>query len=207
MEDLAVDNPDISREPALRTSPNTSPHHGTLVLRRALPGDQPAIESLVRSERLNPTGLQWWHFVVAVDPNGLAGAVQLREHADGTRELGSLVVRPELRGQGLSAQLIDLLLRSVHERVLLITHESMVPYFARWGFSPLAAAMAPRPLRRNLCLGRLGRLVSWVKGLPARRLLILERLPVRAHGAPGRSPMAPVVRVQPRALARTNVLS
>lgn len=69
-------------------------------IRRATSRDQDAIVALVRSERLNPTGLDWPHFVVAADDGGrLVGAVQLRWLADGARELGSLIVLPALRGR------------------------------------------------------------------------------------------------------------
>ena len=38
-------------------------------IRPALPTDHEAIVGLVRSERLNPNGLEWPNFLVATEPN------------------------------------------------------------------------------------------------------------------------------------------
>ena len=79
-------------------------------IRRATERDQQAIRALVHSERLNPTGLNWPNFVVAVIGGRVIGAVQMRRHSDGSRELGSLVVSKEARGHGLASRMIDALL-------------------------------------------------------------------------------------------------
>ena len=83
-----------------------------LTIRLATEMDQLAIRAMIRSERLNPTGLDWPSFMVATDERGLAGAVQLRRHRDGSRELGTLVVRKQARGHGIAGKLIDALGRS-----------------------------------------------------------------------------------------------
>lgn len=80
-----------------------------LTIRPATETDQVAIRTLVRSERLNPCG-DWPNFLVAVSRRGLVGAVQLRRHQDGSRELGSLVVRKEARRQWIASRLINTLL-------------------------------------------------------------------------------------------------
>ena len=47
-----------------------------------------AIQSLVRSSGINPTGLAWQRFLVALDAAGeLIGCVQIKPHRDGSREL------------------------------------------------------------------------------------------------------------------------
>jgi amino-acid N-acetyltransferase len=92
-----------------------------LYIRPALPVDQDAIVGLVRSERLNPNGLHWPNFLVATENDRLIGAVQLRRHQDGARELGSLVVERTSRGRGLAARLIDTLTAANPGRILMIT--------------------------------------------------------------------------------------
>jgi N-acetylglutamate synthase-like GNAT family acetyltransferase len=152
-----------------------------IVIRAATPRDQAAIVELVRSEPLNPAGLEWQRFVVAIDRGGLAGTVQMRHHADGSRELGSLVVRRDLRGRGVAARLIDALLQRHEDRVLLVTRTTRAPYFAPWGFSPIAPNAAPPPLRRQRRLGQWGGgLVALLRGRLPRRLVILERSPAAA---------------------------
>ena len=114
-----------------------------LTVRPATETDQVAIRALVRSERLNPYGLDWPNFLVAVGRGGLVGAVQLRRHRDGSRELGSLVVRQEARRQGIASRLINTLLAGANERVLLITTEAFASRYERWGFRQIEPAAAP----------------------------------------------------------------
>lgn len=105
-----------------------------LTIRPAIETDQVAIRTLVHSEQLNPYGLDWPNFMVAVIGPVLVGAVQLRRHLDGSRELGSLVVRKEARRRGIASRLIDALLAGTNERVLLITVEALAARYERWGF-------------------------------------------------------------------------
>ena len=74
-----------------------------LAIRPAAADEAEAIRRLVRAQpRMNPTGLDWRNFVVAVRPDGrLAGCVQLRPAGAGAVELGSLVVAPAERGVAL----------------------------------------------------------------------------------------------------------
>ena len=115
----------------------------SLAIRAATADDQNAIVGLVHSERLNPHGLEWPNFVVAVDGQALVGAAQIRKHKDGSRELGSLVVDRSYRRQGLASRLIDRLLAGEVGRVLVITGQLRAAYFARWGFRPITSGRAP----------------------------------------------------------------
>jgi amino-acid N-acetyltransferase len=147
------------------------------IVRRAAARDEPAIVALVRSERLNPTGLGWQRFVVAVDGDAIVGAVQIRHHADGSDELGSLVVRPEWRGRGVAARMIDVILAQHGGRLLAITYEGLVPYFERWGFRRVAGAQAPGAVRRNRWMGQAACVLSLLRLRRPRRLVILDRRP------------------------------
>lgn len=145
-------------------------------IRAATEYDQRDIEALVHSERLNPNDLDWRRFVVAGDGVRIVGAVQLRQHADGSRELGSLVVHPHARRQGLAARLIDALLANEEGRVWMITNGKCAARYARWGFVRIEPRAAPAPVRRNYRIGRLvGGLLSLLQGRRPARLVILER--------------------------------
>ncbi|TJW43883.1 MAG: GNAT family N-acetyltransferase [Mesorhizobium sp.] len=146
-------------------------------IRRAMERDQQAIRVLVHSERLNPTGLNWPNFLVAVIGGRIIGAVQMRKHTDGSRELGSLVVAKEARGHGIASRLIDALLAEDQEPVWIITSEPYAGASARWGFEQIEAWAAPVKVRRNHLMGSLVRIISFVMRRPVRRLLILERRP------------------------------
>lgn len=148
---------------------------GPVVVRRATSADQDNIVSLVRSERLNPNGLAWQRFLVATDSRGIAGAVQLRHHEDGSYELGSLVVRADVRRRGVAMMMVDTLLCNERRRIMAVTRKEMVPFFERWGFAPVGRRQAPPAVRRNHLIGSLFCVIGWLKGSRVRRLVILER--------------------------------
>jgi N-acetylglutamate synthase-like GNAT family acetyltransferase len=146
-----------------------------VAIRSAVPADQEAIRALVKSERLNPMGIDWPNFLVAVGTRGIVGAVQLRKHPDGSRELGSLVVAPEARGHGIAARLIDALVTGHDGPVQMITGAQHAAHYQRWGFRRLEASRAPRSIRLNYRLGSLACVISVLKRRAPRRLVILHR--------------------------------
>jgi N-acetylglutamate synthase-like GNAT family acetyltransferase len=71
----------------------------TWTLRRARQPDAPAIRRLIRQVGINPLGLDWRRFLIAVDAGGqLVGCGQVKPHADGSLELASIAVQPAWRG-------------------------------------------------------------------------------------------------------------
>ena len=114
--------------------------------------------------------------MVAVVDGAVVGCVQLRPAGLGTVELGSFVVRADLRGQGIGGRLVEAAVaRAADRRLLLVTAAARGPSFARWGFHPVGFAEAPWPVRRSLLLGQAGSLVALASGMRPRRLAILER--------------------------------
>ena len=149
-----------------------------LSIRHAVEGDQDAITTLVRSEHLNPLGLDWRRFIVAADATGLRGAVQLRIHSDDSRELGSLVVRGDSRGRGIASRLIDARLAAATSRVLMITGAAFARNYERWGFRRIAPTATPIGVRFNYYFGQIaGGLISLLRGRRPKELAILERSP------------------------------
>src|SRR5262245_38883678 len=145
-------------------------------IRPALPTDHDAIVGLVHSERLNPNGLNWPNFLVATEHDRLVGAVQLRCHPDGARELGSLVVERGSRGKGLATRLIDSLLSANPGRVLMITGRRHATHYSAWRFRPIAAFDAPTSIVRNYCLGQMiGGAFALLQCRSVNRLAILDR--------------------------------
>jgi N-acetylglutamate synthase-like GNAT family acetyltransferase len=148
----------------------------TITIRPATADDQLAIRTLVRSEHLNPLDLDWRRFTVAFDGSGLVGAVQLRKHSDGSRELGSLVVRSDARHRGIASQMIDALLSAQTARVFTITKPPFIGYYARWGFRRIEPDAAPMSIWRNYLFGRFGGgLLSLLAGRRPAKLVVLDR--------------------------------
>ena len=148
----------------------------SLVIRKATAADQAAIGALIESERLNPYGNHWPNFWVAGEGNQLIGAVQVRRHKDGSGELGSLVVVPARRGQGMAARLIEHVLAAEPGPMHMITGRAFATHYARWGFEPIGLRRAPASVRRHYVLGQLiGSAHALVTRRPINRLVILAR--------------------------------
>jgi hypothetical protein len=114
-------------------------------------------------------------FVDALYCKGLAGAVPIRKHTDGSRELGSLVVREDLRGCGLPICMIDAILFEENGPVHMVANAAYAPFYVRRGFRPVDPAAAPSAIRFNYRVGRLASVITFLKGQKVRRLVILER--------------------------------
>lgn len=151
---------------------SAAPH---VEIRPAMPADQETIRALVKRERLNPMGIDWPNFLVAEGAQGIVGAVQLRKHPDGSRELGSLVVAPEARGHGIASRLIDALIARHDGPVQMITGAQHAAHYQRWGFRRVEPQGAPRSVRLNYRLGSLASVISIIKRRAPRRLVILHR--------------------------------
>jgi amino-acid N-acetyltransferase len=148
----------------------------TVFVRPAVAADQDSILALTRGERVNPTGLHWRRFFVAERDGALVGAVQMRLHRDGARELGTLVVVPQARNQGVAARLIGALLSRNRGRVLMVTGRKHAQHYARWGFAPIRPCQAPRGVSRNYWMGTCGGYLFALLQRRARNpLVILDR--------------------------------
>jgi hypothetical protein len=112
---------------------------------------------------------------IAERTNELVGMVQLRQHPDGSRELGTLVVRRDSREQGIAAMLIDALLAKQNGRILMVTRAAHARHYVRWNFAPIAR-LAPISVRWNYWMGLYGgRIISLLQRRPFNRLAILDR--------------------------------
>jgi amino-acid N-acetyltransferase len=147
-----------------------------LLIRQAVALDQVAITRLVHSERLNPHGLAWQNFVVAISGTALIGAVQMRQHPEGSCELGSLVVSREHRGHGIAGRLINALLARHPGPVHVITRSANAVHYRPWGFARIDPRDAPRTVRRHRLMGQMVSVMSLITGRRPRRLVVLRRL-------------------------------
>jgi N-acetylglutamate synthase-like GNAT family acetyltransferase len=104
-------------------------------LRPATAEDFPAIRELIHQVGINPTGLNWQRFVVAIGAQGgLIGCGQIKPHGDSSIELASIAVVAEQRGQGIARRIIEHLLASQQGRLYLTCRESLGPFYERFGF-------------------------------------------------------------------------
>ena len=108
-------------------------------MRPAEKKDAHAISRLVRKTHLNPMGLEWKHFIVALSPEEtIIGIGQLRPHRDGSMELASIAVEQEWRGQSIARRIIEHLI-TLQDGPLYLTCASPLENFYRpFGFETVA---------------------------------------------------------------------
>jgi amino-acid N-acetyltransferase len=141
-------------------------------LRQAAASDAVAIRQLIRDVRINPIGLDWPRFLLAVTLEGeLIGCGQVKPHGDGTRELASIAVVPSWRGRGVARAIIERLLAD-HPGVLYLTcMASNGPLYEKFGFRSIGTDEMPPYFRR---LAHLARTFSALR-LSPEKLLVMKR--------------------------------
>lgn len=124
------------------------------VLRRADATDAKAIQQMVYAEPLDPTQLHWSQFWVIETDRRLVAIGQLRRYS-GTQELGSLVVAPSWRGQGLGTLLVQHLSGQATAPLYLACGARLIPFYARLGFVPIPWLALPCPLKLKFGFSKL----------------------------------------------------
>ncbi len=118
-------------------------------IRKATARDASSIRALIYRVEINPFGLDWRRFLVAVDEEDrVIGSGQIKPHGDGTRELASIAVQPEWQGQGIGREIIERLLAENPLPLYLTCRPRMVSYYERFGFRMLPPEEMPLYFRR-----------------------------------------------------------
>ena len=121
------------------------------ILRPATANDFSRIRGLIRSVKINPMGLDWQRFILAVTPQDeLIGCGQVKPHGDGTLELSSIAVIPERRGQGIARSIIEQLLAQYPGELYLTCRSGLGPLYEKFGFTPVEPSEMPPYFRRLL---------------------------------------------------------
>jgi N-acetylglutamate synthase-like GNAT family acetyltransferase len=146
----------------------------TISIRPAEPDDFPAIRQLIHQAQINPTGLDWSRFLVAINVDGpIVGCGQVKPHKDGSLELASIVVRLEYRQQGVARQIIERLLEEHPGRLYLTCRSGLGLFYEKFGFEVVSYQEMP------LYFKRISRLVNtFMKvGMAGESLLVMKREP------------------------------
>ncbi len=125
-------------------------------MRAANASDFEAIRALIHAVKINPTGLDWRRFIVAVDgQDKIIGCGQIKAHRDGSYELASIAVVPEWRGRGVARAIMDRLISSHHGRFYLTCRSGLRPFYEKFGFSVAQRETLTPYFRHLLALVRL----------------------------------------------------
>jgi N-acetylglutamate synthase-like GNAT family acetyltransferase len=140
-------------------------------IRPARETDAAQIRSLIHLVGINPTGLDWKRFVVAVDDRDkMLGCGQLKPHGQGSHELASIAVYPEHQGKGIGRAIIEHLLEGSPRPLYLMCESSNGPLYEKFGFRAIPYEEMPRYFQR------ISKLASLVTTLARReeRLLVMK---------------------------------
>jgi N-acetylglutamate synthase-like GNAT family acetyltransferase len=119
------------------------------ILRPARESESAQIRDLIHLAGINPMGLDWKRFVVAVnDQDVMIGCGQLKPHGKDILELASLAVYPEQRGKGVAGAIIEHLLKGCPRPLYLMCESSLGPLYEKFGFRAIAYDEMPRYFQR-----------------------------------------------------------
>ena len=108
-----------------------------------------SIKKLIHEVGINPTGLGWRRFVVAVTPGGeVLACGQLKPHNDGTIEMASIAVQSSARKQGIARILIERLISEAPRPLYLTCRREMSGFYQKFGFQPANNKELPDYFRR-----------------------------------------------------------
>jgi N-acetylglutamate synthase-like GNAT family acetyltransferase len=153
-------------------SPGTHQPAPTFTVQKAQSKHASEIRRLVLSFGINPTGLDWRRFLVALtSAGGFIGCGQLKPHADGSLELASLAVTPAWRGRGVARALIEALLAPHPGELYLMCQSSLGTLYEKFGFHAIDEKEMPTYFRR------VSKLAGVLENLrkSGERLLVMKR--------------------------------
>ena len=118
-------------------------------IRPALESESDQIKALINLIGINPTGLDWKRFIVAVNAEGqVISCGQLKPHGADVLELASIGTLPEYRGQGLARAVIEELLRESPRPLHLMCIAHNGPMYEKFGFHIIEFKDMPRYFQR-----------------------------------------------------------
>ena len=136
--------------------------------RRATEADSALISQMVQGEKMNPLFQDPVNFLIAQDDeNQVVGIGQIRPLGK-QYELASLVVREDMRGNGIGTALVNELLERHKAKILavvadpdamalpdvfLLTLKSSTPFYSRMGFLEIPVSMAPMGMQMEAAAG------------------------------------------------------
>lgn len=118
-------------------------------VRPALQSESPHIKHLIHEGGINPMGLDWRRFLVAVEENGqVIGCGQLKPHGQDILELASIAVTPNYQKQGVAREIIEMLLEQSPRPLYLMCIEHNGPMYEKFGFRAIELDEMPRYFQR-----------------------------------------------------------
>src|SRR5688572_32288073 len=120
-----------------------------MTIRPARETEAAQIRDLICSVGINPMGLDWKRFVVAVnDRDEMIGCGQIKPHGQDVLELASIAVYPEQREKGVARAIIEHLLKNSPRPLYLMCESSLGSLYEKFGFQAISYDDMPRYFQR-----------------------------------------------------------
>ena len=118
-------------------------------IRPAVELESAQIENLIHLVGINPTGLDWKRFTVAVNDGGeVIACGQVKPHGADLQEMASIAVSPAYRGQGIARKIIEELLSKTSRPVYLMCMGHNGPMYEKFEFRSIPYEQMPRYFQR-----------------------------------------------------------
>lgn len=144
-----------------------------ITIRSAREEDLPRIRQLINKVRINPLGLDWSRFILAVtNEDELVGCGQIKPHKDGSQELASIAVDDAWRNQGIARCIIEQLIASHPGDLYLTCRSRLGEFYEKFGFKSISEDEMPSYFHR---INRLARIFGRT-GLIPLDLLVMKRI-------------------------------
>ena len=149
----------------------------SITFRAAVETDEPTIRSIVRRAQLHPFNLHWQNFVIAVDGSTIIGVGQIKDHADGTRELASMAILPAYQKRGIGSEIIHQLITQDEGTIYLMCPDFRESFYRRFDFQTITGSEIPRSLRGWVRLGKWFAAIMTLIGSDEFTILAMKRDP------------------------------
>ena len=118
-------------------------------IRSALESESAQIKALINLVGINPSGLDWKRFIVAVnDEAKVIACGQLKPHGGDILELASIGTMPEYERKGIASAVITELLKTPVRPLYLMCMEHNGTLYEKFGFRRLDENEMPKYFRR-----------------------------------------------------------
>ena len=122
-------------------------------IRPAQESESAQIKDLIHLVGINPMGLDWRRFLVAVDDAGrVISCGQIKPHGADILELASIATHHDFRGRGIAREIIERLLGETPRPLYLMCAEHNGAMYEKFGFVTLEVPHMPRYFQRIMKL-------------------------------------------------------